>query len=46
MPLVLNIHSLQLPEPGDYAFHIVVNGQHMKSVALVVHEITTLELEG
>jgi hypothetical protein len=45
VPLVLNILSLQLPQPGEYTFHIVLNGQRLKSVPLVVHEITTLELD-
>lgn len=45
VPLVLNILSLQFAEPGEYTFQIVLNGQHMKSVPLIVHELTTLELD-
>lgn len=46
VPLVLNILSLHIPEPGEYIFQIVLNGQHMKSVPLIVHELTTLDLNG
>ena len=35
--LVFNIVGLQLPGPGDFDFHIVVNGQHLKTVPLYVH---------
>jgi hypothetical protein len=38
VPLVLNLVSLQLPSAGDYDFHIIVNGQHLKSVPLYVHQ--------
>lgn len=34
--LLFNMIGLQLPAPGDYDFHVVVNGQHLKTVPLYV----------
>jgi hypothetical protein len=36
--LLFNIAGLQLPAPGDYDFHIVVDGQQMKTVPLYVYQ--------
>ena len=36
--LVLNIVGLQLPQPGDYDFHVVVDGRHLKTLPLYVQQ--------
>ncbi len=37
--LLFNLIGLQLPAPGDYDFHIVVNSQHLKTVPLYVQQV-------
>jgi len=32
--MVLNIMGAEFPDPADYAFQVIVNGQHMKEVRL------------
>lgn len=42
--LVFNLLGLQFAAPGEYNFHISVNGQHMRTVSLHLVKIETLEL--
>jgi hypothetical protein len=42
--LVVNLVQMTLPSAGDYDFHIVVNGQHLKTVPLYVHQSAPPEM--
>lgn len=35
--LVINVMNLELPRPGDYAFHVVVNGQEIRRPPLTLY---------
>lgn len=37
--IVLNMVGIQFPRPGEYAFHILVNGQHLRSVPLYLERV-------
>lgn len=37
--LVLSAIGQQFPRPGSYDFHIVVNGQHLKTVQLYLEQV-------
>ena len=36
--LVLNMFQLQFERPGDYAFQVLVDGQHFRSVPLLLEQ--------
>lgn len=38
LQLVFNIVGLQLPQPGEYDFHVVVDGQHLKTLPLYAQQ--------
>lgn len=37
--LVFNIAGLQLTGPGEHEFHILVDGQHRKTIPLYIHHV-------
>jgi len=39
--LVFNFVNQQFPVHGDYAFHILVDGQHLKEMPLYLEELAT-----
>jgi hypothetical protein len=43
---VLGLQGLTLPRPGDYAFHILVNGEEKRAVPLRVNELPNEGNEG
>lgn len=38
LPLVLNLRDTVFPVPGSYAFHVIVDGTHLKEVPLHIME--------
>lgn len=38
LPLVLNLRDVVFPAPGSYAFHVIVDGTHLKEVPLHLME--------
>jgi hypothetical protein len=38
--MVLNFQLARFEHPGDYAFHVLIDGQHKKSVSLYLEERT------
>jgi len=38
LPLVLNLRDTVFPAPGSYAFHVIVDGTHLKEVPLHLME--------
>jgi hypothetical protein len=36
--LVLNMVQLQFETPGDYAFQVLVDGQHFRSIPLLLEQ--------